>query len=410
MNRDPLKTITKQVKNYLKFRLGRGIGVHQLSAQINELSTKLHQTQQQLFEAQRRHEALVSVGYSQLSIHNIPNQGVEVRVGSLENILDLLGPLVMEGRKVDLVDFGDLAVFMYTDDIAYRQLSPTLKCFAVEEFRRRRRDVFDNVISPQTLFESACASKTVLDIVLAHFWLNDLDFTYLDIGCQYGSSAMKVARSIKACGQFNRIHCFEPGLAGALVLDNLYLNRLEERIEFYPVAVSDHTGVALLFTEIGHTENNRVVNRFPDNETLSRVVRTTSIDDHRRTAAVSGPIVVKVDTQGGEYEVLAGMEKARADRWVAGIWEFTPWALATRTSPDEFLKNLGRDAFVVDLSSASISTTTIESAGSLFREVKHSLFSSFSDQVMSRPEKWTDLLVLPKSLPAVDQLMSKLVG
>ena len=57
--------------------------------------------------------------------------------------------------------------------------------------------------------------EPLISTLLSHFWLERIPFVALDIGCQYGISAIAMAQIIRACGEHNKVYAFDPGVAGS---------------------------------------------------------------------------------------------------------------------------------------------------------------------------------------------------
>jgi len=201
---------------------------------------------------------------------------LETRLRVVETSISTLRALVLWGRTIDLVKMGDLKIFMYTDDLGYR---------TVPEPMRHYR------LSPEDLHSSAKHVEPdhppmpvtgPMDLLIQHYWQHNIDFVFVDVGCQYGTSAFRVARFIQSYGRDNQVICFEPGIAGWLVAHNVALNGLQDQVTFEPMAIGHISLPQLIFGEVGHSENNRIVNRDLSNEAFSSVVPTVSIDDYIR--------------------------------------------------------------------------------------------------------------------------------
>lgn len=189
---------------------------------------------------------------------------LEDEISELKNELSRLNGIVASWRLVDLVDFGELRVFMYTNDLSYIQLN--------DKYRRHtpsanKRDFSKPYRSASERYHNG--REPLLSFLLSHYWLHDLDFAVFDVGCQYGTSAMAAAQVILSSGHTNHVYAFDPGEAGRLARYNIILNGLESHVTFECLAVSKGTFPGLVFTETGHSENNRLVNRTPTMEASS---------------------------------------------------------------------------------------------------------------------------------------------
>jgi FkbM family methyltransferase len=297
--------------------------------------------------------------------------------------------------RIDLVDLGPLKVFHYTDDFVYQRFPPAARNYQLkaEDLRQARNRPKTNTVDE--LYDLPLSDSSLMGLLMAHYWKWDLDFVYLDVGCQYGTTAMKVALAIASCGKQARVVAFEPGKAGELAPFNFALNGFGDWLVFEPLAVSNLTAPSILYGETGHTENNRIVNRQPGSEAYSRVVNATTIDDYLRSRGIDSHVIIKVDTQGAEPEVWAGMERTREDRYTTAVLEFTPHALVTRVDPLEFLKMIGRDSEIHDLRPS-------------IRRVDPASFGDFTERVSKSRDGWTDLLIVPRKLPGFEELARRL--
>ena len=274
-----------------------------------------------------------------------------LRIDKIEERLDHLTAYSCDRENIDLVKIGSSLVFVYKSDHTYSDIpeedrgmgnissSRALAAAAAAPPRRDLKDFIDNWQSPATAFHR----------LLAHFLLYLPEFFLVDIGCSYGLTAMDYAQFIRSFGRNNKVMAFDPGRAGDLAPYNFANNGYGDLIDFYPYAVSDHDGYALMFRESGHPEHNRIVNRWNHAEQFSRPVRSVSLDSFISTMNCTGPLVIKIDTEGAEHEVFSGMRKILGDRLVAGMTEFTPEALSSRIEPAIFLENLMETHILFDM-------------------------------------------------------------
>ncbi|MCC6344412.1 MAG: FkbM family methyltransferase [Bryobacterales bacterium] len=324
---------------------------------------------------------------------------LEDEISGLKNELSRLNGIVTSGKIVDLVDFGELRVFMYTNDLSYVQLS--------DQYRHHTpsanfRDFTKPYRSPSGRYHND--REPLLSFLLSHYWLHDLDFAVFDVGCQYGSSAMAAAQVILSSGNWNHVYAFDPGEAGALARYNILLNGLESHVTFEHLAISKGTFPGMVFTETGHSENNRLVNRTPSLETSSFVVMCTSIDEYATRKNLSGHCVIKIDTQGGEVEVFEGMKHLRQTRHVTCISEFVPEAIATRGCPIEWLTRVSEGCSIFEVPGMDIFLSPSHS----LRYVPPDTVARFVSEIRARPNRYTDIVLIPETLPGHAVLARKL--
>lgn len=143
-------------------------------------------------------------------------------------------------------------------------------------------------------------------------------------------------------------------------------------------------GFADLYSEDGHSENNRIVNCAPESVVVGKV-KTTTINEVLSNIDVNIPIVLKIDTQGAEYEVFQGGIDAIKNRHSFIISEFTPWALSSRIAPQTFLENLSNIFEIYNLGYKRNKCDLLQD------------FSQFSSEIDGEFPRWTDVLLLQKS-------------
>jgi FkbM family methyltransferase len=251
----------------------------------------------------------------------------------------------------------------------------------------------------------ARADASWVEVLAAHLTTHSLSFVHFDFGCQYGTGVMNSARMLDAMDLTVPIYAFDCGTAAALVPHNLALNRMERRIHFEPLAIGDSTGFAILSSQIEHSEDCKIVNRLMQFESTSWIVHRDSIDEYVSRNNIAGHLLLKVDTQGAEIEVWKGLERCRHDGLVLGKFEFTPTALETRIVPGDWLAELMREHHVLDLHSGTGADS--ETAAGL-RLLAQADCGTFAQEVAERGGGWTDVLVIPRSLPGVDALLQRL--
>jgi FkbM family methyltransferase len=165
----------------------------------------------------------------------------------------------------------------------------------------------DNWITQFRLDTFESKEPETLDWIDAHVRDGDLFF---DIGGNVGVYALYAAlRHTRAS-----VVVFEPEYANLhLLRDNIVANRLWERVQVYPIALSDQTGVSRLHVQdltpgaALHTESTASLRTTESGE---RVVMTEGawamrLDEFCQDVDL-WPNALKIDVDGGEGRVLAG--------------------------------------------------------------------------------------------------------
>jgi len=117
--------------------------------------------------------------------------------------------------------------------------------------------------------------------------------------------------------------------------------------------------------------------------------------------------VVKVDTQGAEWEVWRGMQGTVASRPVTVMTEFTPWTFEGRAHPSTFLREISARYHLIDLRPRNMSGGVDETALDCFR-VPPEHIDRFVELVAGSSCGWTDLLCIPRAPSWSEDLLEAL--
>jgi len=202
----------------------------------------------------------------------------------------------------------------------------------------------------------------------------------------------------------NQVICFDPGRVRSLVNYNISVNGMKDLVHFEPLAISSTTCPRILHYQVGHSEDHHLVDRGENPDIFSYVVDSSSIDDYVRDHDINHHLIIKIDTQGAEWEVFQGMKRVMEHAYVSYVMEFTPREIARRLDPVLFLKKVGKDAVILDLSMLDISKVTVDQEGTV-RRIEPDDYEEFVEKLSSSAPDWTDLLVIPRNLPDADRLI-----
>ena len=177
-----------------------------------------------------------------------------------------------------------------------RGLSLTLQC--------------DNWITQFRMETVETKEPETLDWIDGHLREDDLLF---DIGGNIGVFTLYAAlRHLRA-----RVVVFEPEYSSLhLLRDNIVANGLSERVQVYPFALGDRTGLSQLYVQdltpgaALHTESERQLWTTDSGErvVLSEGIWAMTLDEFCERAGL-WPNALKIDVDGGEGRVLAGAQE-----------------------------------------------------------------------------------------------------
>jgi FkbM family methyltransferase len=165
----------------------------------------------------------------------------------------------------------------------------------------------------------------------------------VDVGAHAGYFTIAFAR---LTGPAGRVVAFEPHPQTCAILRRNVRRRRLAHVVIEQQAVSDREGEAVFYEtawSMGHTLQ-------PVKEHVARmVVATTSLDAYLLRAGITNVALVKVDAEGGEPEVVAGLEVTAArDPGPSLVLEFKPVLLERRGfQPARLLARLTDMGFAV---------------------------------------------------------------
>lgn len=123
----------------------------------------------------------------------------------------------------------------------------------------------------------------------------------IDVGANIGYFTHVFSRLV---GEKGRVVAFEPfPEAFALLKKSAEANGLKN-VSLEPLALSDTIGKSTLYLSDKNFGDNSLVERKGENGVL---IRTTTLDAYAKEKGITRIDMVKIDTQGAEYEVLKGM-------------------------------------------------------------------------------------------------------
>ena len=157
---------------------------------------------------------------------------------------------------------------------------------------------------------------------------------FLDIGAHVGLFALPAA---KVLGEQGIVHAFEPNPDNRAMLEaNVLTNRLNN-VWVHAEAICDQVGKAVLSCSSFNTGDHRLAD-MPSRTSVE--VDTTTVDSWCRRHEVH-PDVIKMDVQGAEPQVIAGMQELlQGERPLHVFLEFTPSLLKSAgVDPLAFLES-----------------------------------------------------------------------
>lgn len=245
------------------------------------------------------------------------------------NVEQSIDALQFESKSIDLVYRSGALYYVYTDDWFYSTVNPSFRKLDLARLKNIRRRIAEGELA---VIDSDPFVKAIIHIVAEH-----PETLIVDVGANYGQSAIRYFNALKHHGLEARILSFEPGEAGKLTAINLELNGIEN-ILFSRSAVSDCDDIVPMYFEDGQTQDNKLINKGASASV--RPVRSQRLDTILDKENDLSSLVIKIDTQGAELEVWSGLSEYHGFDNLLIQMEFSPKALSSRVKPYDFLMQL----------------------------------------------------------------------
>ena len=163
----------------------------------------------------------------------------------------------------------------------------------------------------------------------------DADATVLDVGGQIGCFSLAVARQLPEA----QIHVYEASpVSASYVQRNVDANALTSRVTVHATAMSGEEGT-FTFTDSG-TANGQ--NSFTGHGASGEAVTVPCTTFDRARAAAPGTVqLVKIDTEGAEYDIVLASDPASWDGVRKIVFEYHPVPGHSLDELEQFFRALG---------------------------------------------------------------------
>ncbi|CCQ61759.1 hypothetical protein CWATWH0401_3365 [Crocosphaera watsonii WH 0401] len=322
-------------------------------------------------------------------------------------------------KEVDLVRYYGSLYFWYTRDISYQWISLSPEPLVIKNYKPTAADFSQDYINTGNLEQDYYAleldkphlhEQELKHILFLHLWLNEIDFVFIDIGANYGNTAIPAAKFFKKYGQHNPIISFEPGFVYELFKNNVKINQLSDIIQPEKIALGNQNRPIVIKSMLEHSESNSTQELrqfYPDLQLAScHLVDGMTLDNYVEKHQIRSPLLVKIDAEGSDFQVLQGMNKLLNYDVVMLILEYDPKDLKNFMPGEEVLDKLSKDYKLFNMRTLD---QNVQWKFSFIGEEMDS-FITFSQNVMESPSGWTDILAVRKDLPNLDKLMERILG
>lgn len=392
-----MNTLKKIIPDKLKQKIKNILGINSFS----ELTQKLREKINPFAKIE-----------AQLSNLETKYQTLETRYNNLEALFDY--SII---KNIDLVSyFGDL-YFWYTKDKSYEWIdlgSSTIKNYQLSEkdFSSPQIIKYDLIQEYQdyNLNKLYLPEMELKNFLFLYLWLQKIDFTYLDIGANMGTTTIPSAKFFQKHQQHNKIISFEPGIVYDLLKHSIKINRVSDLVTLENLAVSDRNSSVVIKSLLEHSESNSSIDfrEFcPDLRLAScQLVDSVRLDEYVEEKQIKNSLVVKIDTEGNDWQVIKGLEKLIPQQVVMIIVEYTPALMRKYIEPEEILSYLNEEYLLLNM--LTLTPCPYWKCSLIGEEIDS--FKEFAQQVEKFSRGWTDVLAIRRDLPNLDKLIAKLTN
>jgi len=337
---------------------------------------------------------------------------------------------LLANKKIDLVDFDGLKLFMFRDDNLYNNFIPKhRKNQSLDEYLRFVNGKQSYPAPSINYFncEEIDDPKSGLFIYFKHLIDHHIDFTVFDVGSHVGDFAIKCGHFFRHAARMVKVISFDPSPAGMLVPFNIEMNGLENYNKHEKIAITEYDGYYIFNFQEGDSDSARLSFSKKMNfseklkfywgsswrfkfETAFRlftsafkvrgksfdiIVRGTNISHYLKVNGIDGNLFFKVDVEGYDETLIRNIMPLRNDRLISFITE-----LHVDFNSHAFLKELSDHFYIFDLYYCPNPTR--------FKLIHPEHFERFIDQdLKNRRFGYTDLFLLDKNTPDADILINK---
>jgi FkbM family methyltransferase len=339
-------------------------------------------------------------------------------------------------EEIDLVDFGDIQIFMFKNDNLYN-LNVT-----AERKGRSPRDyqcwLRDNKFIPSPVrpgaVEEINSARYALSLVTVHFWQQKIPFRILDIGAFVGDFSLRMGNLARTFGEKTQVHAFDPTEAGSLIPFNIALNGLNDFVHHENIAVSDvdgplllhairglsdatatsskgthHFSMGTLFNFFTHSSRKgaflqKIASYLTPKKKYSLLVPSVRLETWFAERAITGSIFAKIDIEGIDAVVFESLRCLTAGSHLVSIVEFNPYVFDSFAEAGKRLREWDRDFIIFDIwyspNPCFCRRVILDNGPLVF----------ISEIAEKRIFNYTDLLLLPRTLPGVNDLAARLAS
>lgn len=237
-----------------------------------------------------------------------------------------------------------------------------------------------------------------------HYWRHGIDFDYVDVGANFGLTTIAQAVFYKRCGKHNKIYAFEPGQIFGLLERAVKLNQVDDLATCVRAAVTDYDGEAQFYLTPTQSSAGSLLAEMTGRpgieESAVISVDAVTFDRFAERMRPAPGLLAKIDAEGADFKVIAGMRQTLSERLCTLQIELYPALIDGYADPVAALGDLTAGYDLVDVGAPPYRRIGTDQA----------TIAAFVNEVRGRPNPTTDIFLVPKTLPAADDLVARIVA
>ena len=318
--------------------------------------------------------------------------GLEREIQALRDevqwLRERLDPKSRASGIYDLVRLDDISLFVPMYDNLYEYFIPDQNKRLTLERHREFEQAQTGPTDDQLRSDITKLLPLYLSILLRH----GMPVHFLDIGAWVGDVAIRLGKFARQRGGKFFAECYDPSFAGTLIPFNIELNGVSEQVAFRPVGISLSGGPQIFSQVPGHSDSAKLGSSGGKGPAETYLIHTRTLaeclpSDH------SSHVVVKIDVEGIDAKlVLQNLDRLHDATLMI---EFAP---SRDDSNEAYIEKVMQNHTLFDLYYLPRPTRAAPVGNA----------ETFVAQIRDRPYGYTDILAVPHSLGAHDEIVEAL--
>lgn len=334
-------------------------------------------------------------------------------------------------KKIDLVDFDGLKLFMFKNDNLYDKfVSPGRKNQSLDSYYKyiNEKHRYPTPTINYLNCEDGDDPRNGLFIYFKHLLDLNIDFTVFDIGSHIGDFAIKYGHFFRNADKLVRVISVDPSPAGMLVPFNIDINGLAEYNKHEKLAITEYDGYYIFNFKEGNSDSARLsfskkmafvekikfywgstfkfklttglrlfTSLFKARKpSFDLIVEGINIENYLNKHSITHNLFFKIDVEGYDETLIRSIIPLMKTRFISFITE-----LHVDGNSLQFLEELSEHFYIFDLFYCPNPTR--------FKLIQKDYFAKFIKvDLKNRKYGYTDLFLLDKNTPGVEILYQKL--